>query len=96
MHDFTGLYMPVYGNAYQWASQAANAGWHLSTAPALNSVVVFPAGAFGSAVGHVAWVIDYTSTSLHILDYNWNYVGAKVTDHWASVPSGTQYIYSDR
>jgi len=96
MHDYTGLYMPVYGNAYQWASQAANAGWHVSAAPALNSVVVFPAGAFGSSVGHVAWVIDYTATSLRILDYNWNYKGATITDHWVSIPAGTQYIYGDR
>jgi hypothetical protein len=57
---------------------------------------VFPAGAFGSSVGHVAWVVDYTSSSLRIMDYNWNWVGAKVTDHWVSIPAGTQYIYSDR
>jgi surface antigen len=96
MQQYTGLYMPVYGHAYQWASQAANAGWHVSTAPALNSVVVFPAGSFSSSVGHVAWVVDYTSTTLRIQDYNWNGSGARMTDHWVSIPAGTQYIYSDR
>ena len=57
MHSQTGRYMPVYGNAYQWATQAAAGGWTVGTTPATNSVAVFPAGAFGSSVGHVAWVI---------------------------------------
>ncbi|MBK6870978.1 MAG: CHAP domain-containing protein [Kineosporiaceae bacterium] len=96
MKGFTGLYMPVYGNAYQWASQAAAAGWHVSSAPALSSVAVFPAGAFGSSVGHVAWVIDYNATSVRIQDYNWNFKGAVMTDHWVTVPAGTKYIYGDR
>jgi surface antigen len=96
MKGFTGLYMPVYGNAYQWAAQAKAAGWHVSTAPALNSVAVFPAGAFGSSVGHVGWVVDYTATTLRIQDYNWNFKGAVVTDHWVSIPVGTQYVYGDR
>lgn len=94
MRQFTGLYMPVYGNAYQWANQARAVGWSVGTTPAVNSVVVFPAGAFGSSVGHVAWVVGLGNGTLHIQDYNWNWVGAKVTDHWVSIPGGTQYIYS--
>lgn len=96
MRGYTGLYMPVFGNAYQWAGQAAAAGWHVSTAPALNSVAVFPAGAFGSSVGHVGWVVDYTATQLRIQDFNWNFVGARLTDHWVTIPAGTQFIYGDR
>lgn len=96
MANQTGMYMPVYGNANQFADQARAGGWTVGTTPAVNSVSVFPAGAFGSSVGHVAWVIGISGNTLHIQDYNWNYVGAHVTDHWVTIPAGTQYIYSDR
>ena len=71
-------------------------GWTVGTAAAVNAVAVFPAGAFGSSVGHVAWVIGLGTGTLYIQDYNWNWVGAHVTTHWVSIPSGTQFIYSDR
>lgn len=96
MHEQTGMYMPVYGNAYQWASEASSAGWTVGTTPAVNSVVVFPAGSFGSSVGHVAWVIAVNGNELTVQDYNWNYVGAQVTTHNLPILSGTQFIYSDR
>lgn len=96
MHQATGKYMPVYGNAYQWATQAAAGGWTVGTAAAVNSVVVFPAGSFSSSVGHVAWVVAISGNQLRIQDYNWNWVGAHVTDHWVTIPAGTHYIYSDR
>jgi len=96
MANQTGKYMPVYGNAYQFADQARAGGWTVGTTPAVNSVVVFPIGAFGSSVGHVAWVVGFSGNSLHIQDYNWNYSGAHMTDHWVTTPSGTQFIYSDR
>jgi len=96
MHSQTGRYMPVYGNAYQWATQAAAGGWTVGTTPATNSVAVFPAGAFGSSVGHVAWVIAVGSGTLEIQDYNWNHSGAHLTTHSVQVPRGTQFIYSDR
>ena len=92
----TGKFMPVYGNAYQWASQAAAGGWTVGSTPAVNSVVVFPQWAFGSSVGHVAWVVQINGNRLRIQDYNWNYRGAVVTDHWVSIPAGTRFIYSDR
>lgn len=96
MANHTGRYMPVYGHAYQWAAQARSGGWTVGSAPAVNSVVVFPAGSFGSSNGHVAWVVAVSGNSLRIQDYNWNWVGARVTDHWVTAPGGTQYIYSDR
>jgi surface antigen len=96
MHQQTGLYMPVYGNAYQWADQARAAGWTVGSAPAVNSVVVFPAGSFGSNVGHVAWTVQVSGNQVRIQDYNWMWKGAVVTDHWVTLPSGTQFIYSDR
>jgi surface antigen len=96
MHGQTGRYMPVYGNAYQWAVQARSGGWTVGTAPAVNAVAVFPIGAFHSTVGHVAWIIGVGAGTLYIQDYNWNMVGAHVTTHWVNIPAGTQYIYSDR
>jgi surface antigen/uncharacterized protein YraI len=96
MHQLTGMYMPVYGNAYQWASQAQSGGWTVGAAPALYAVAVFPQGAFGSSVGHVGFVLSISGSSLLIADYNWNHVGAQVTVHWVTAPAGTQYIFGDR
>jgi surface antigen len=94
MHQQTGLYMPVYGNAYEWADQARSAGWSVGSSPAVNSVVVFPAGSFGSDVGHVGWTVEVSGNQVRIQDCNWNWVGAQVTDHWVTMPPGTQFIYS--
>jgi surface antigen len=96
MAQRTGMYMPVYGHAYQWADQARAGGWTVGAAPAFNSVVVFPRGAFGSTVGHVAWVVEVSGSRIRIQDYNWGRVGARVTDHWVGLVNGTRFIYSDR
>lgn len=96
MAQQTGMYMPVTGNAYQWADQARAGGWTVGSSPAVNSVVVLPRGSFGSQYGHVAWVINISGGQLQVQDYNWNWVGAIVTTHWLTPPSGTSYIYSDR
>lgn len=96
MAERTGLFMPVTGHAYQWPSQARAGGWTVGSNPALNSVVSFPAGSFGSSVGHVAWVTGISGNRIYVEDYNWNFVGAQITRHWVTVPAGTQYIYSDR
>lgn len=96
MANQTGMYMPVYGHAYQFASQASAGGWTVGTIPAPNSVAVFPAGSFGSSVGHVGWVVQVNGNKVRIQDYNWNFRGAIVTDHWITIPGGTQFIYSDR
>lgn len=96
MAERTGMFMPVTGHAYQWPAQARAGGWTVGTTPALNSVVSFPAGSFGSSVGHVAWVIGISGNRIYVEDYNWNFVGARITRHWVTVPTGSQYIYSDR
>lgn len=96
MHSQTGRFMQVTGNAYQWADQARGAGWTVGSAARVNSVVVFPKGAFGSSVGHVGWVAAVAGNRVRIQDYNWNWSGAHVSDHWVTIPSGTQFIYSDR
>jgi surface antigen len=96
MANATGMYMPVTGHAYQFAGQASVGGWTVGTTPAINSVAVFPAGSFGSSVGHVGWVVQVSGSQLRIQDYNWNFTGAVVSDHWVTPPAGTRYIYSDR
>ncbi len=42
MHDATGLWMKVTGNAGQWADQARTAGWTVGTAPSARAVMVMP------------------------------------------------------
>ena len=93
MYLQTGVYMDVTGNAYQWPAQASSNGWTVGTTPAVNSVVAFPVGSFGSSVGHVAWVIQVNGSSLLVQDYNWDYKGAVVTTHWLPIVPGTQFIY---
>ena len=92
----TGMYMPVFGHAYQFADQARAGGWTVGTTPARNSVVVFPRGTFGSTVGHVGWVVEVSGNRVRIQDYNWKWSGARVTDHWVTLVAGSQFIYSDR
>lgn len=96
MAERTGMYIPVTGNAYQWATQARNGGWTVGASPAVNSVAVFPQNTFGSQYGHVAWVTGVSGNTLAIQDYNWNGVGAQMTNHTVQIPVGTQFIYSDR
>lgn len=96
MANQTGMYMPVYGHAYQFASQASAGGWTVGTTPLPNSVAVFPAGSFGSSVGHVGWVVQVSGSQVRIQDYNWGFIGAVVTDHWVTIPAGSRFIYSDR
>lgn len=96
MAERTGMFMPVTGHAYQWPAQARAGGWTVGTTPALNSVVAFPRYSFGSQYGHVAWVIGISGNRIYVEDYNWNSVGARITRHWVTVPTGSQYIYSDR
>ena len=47
-------------------------------------------------MGHVAWVVEVSGNRVHLQDYNWNRTGAHITDHWETIPAGTQFIYSDR
>lgn len=62
-----GKYLPNFGNAYQWATAAVNKGWTVppvSSAPQLNSIVVFPANYIsGEPNGHVAWVTKITKVT---------------------------------
>lgn len=96
MHEETGLWMPLFGDAWRWADGARRAGWTVTSTPVVRSVAVFPKGAFGSSVGHVAWVEAVSGGRVRITDFNWNGRGARVTDHWVDIPDGSRFIRSDR
>lgn len=96
MHEETGLWMPLFGDAWRWADGARRAGWTVTSTPVVRSVAVFPKGAFGSSVGHVAWVEAVSGGRVRITDFNWNGQGAQVTDHWVNIPDGSSFIRSDR
>jgi surface antigen len=100
MHQQTGMYMPGFGDAWMWSGKARSRGWTVGTTPAVNSVVVFPKGynpPYSLTWGHVAWVIGIIpGNKLQVMDYNWNYKGAIVTNHTMVIVPGTQFIYSDR
>jgi surface antigen len=42
MHEATGVWMAVTGNAHEWASQARSAGWRVGNRPAAKSILVMP------------------------------------------------------
>lgn len=80
----TGVYPAIYGNAWEWAASARNAGWTVVDDAQTRSIVVFQPGVQGSkSAGHVAWVesVERRSDGLyvHILEmngpagpYNWD------------------------
>jgi surface antigen len=96
MHQQTGRYPAIRGDAWEWGGLARQAGWTVGTQAAVNSLAVFPRNAFSSPPGHVGWVEDVRNNQLRITDYNWNHRVGQITDHWVTVPAGTVYIYSDR
>ena len=65
------------GNAYEWVSSApAYSGAQVVTDPQPGDVVIFPAGTFGSSVGHAAVVEPSVSSTpsgwVHVSQYNFN------------------------
>jgi surface antigen len=83
------------GNAMEWASGAASAGYTVSGTPRTRSIVVMQPGVHGSSsVGHVAWVTAVNGNEVTIVEMNalagpYNYNTRTVTDI-----SGMQYIYA--
>jgi surface antigen len=109
MHDATGLWMKVQGNAGQWADQARTAGWSGGKAPQVNSVVVMQyANGFrysvrndnGSTysthiggVGHVAWVERVDGDWVYVHDQNW--IPGKIGSRWIKWRDApVDFIYS--
>lgn len=73
-----------WGNAYQWAVNAAHSGLSLTTIPTLGSVVVYGAGGGYSEFGHVAIVIAvYSPTQFLVSEMNfvaWDQIDQRVSN----------------
>ena len=62
-----------WGDAWQWAQSARNAGYTVDYNPAPNTVAVWPQGQYGSVYqyGHVAFVESVNGNSMYITEYNY-------------------------
>jgi surface antigen len=109
MHEATGVWMAVTGNAYEWASEARRAGWRVGHRPAEKSVLVMPPAPGYKYViqepggteyetpmhplGHVAWVEAVEGDWVLIKDQNWR--RGQIGERWVNVKgSPMQFIYS--
>jgi len=83
------------GNAMEWASGAANAGYTVTGTPRTRSILVMQPGVHGSSgVGHVAWVTGVNGNEVTIIEMNalagaYNYNTRTLTDG-----PGMKYIYA--
>jgi surface antigen len=76
----TGQYPSWGGNAKDWATNAGNLGFRISSVPHARSVIVFPAYVGGTgAFGHVAWVtrvwVSGGAVFMHLREMNWGALG---------------------
>ncbi|WP_020141765.1 CHAP domain-containing protein [Terracoccus sp. 273MFTsu3.1] len=83
------------GNAMEWASGAASAGYTVTGTPRTRSILVMQPGVHGSSsVGHVAWVTAVNGNEVTIIEMNalagaYNYNTRTLTDG-----PGMKYIYA--
>ena len=76
MHTATGLYMPNFGDAHSWSSNAGPTGWRVGSTPAASSVIIMQyANGYRysywngsqwlqtsiSPYGHVGWVTSISN-----------------------------------
>jgi surface antigen len=109
MHESTGLWMAVTGNANDWAGEARRAGWDVGDKPAAESVIIMPPAPgykysiFESSglsyetpmhpFGHVAWVEEVDGDWVFIKDQNWR--SGQIGERWVQVKESPMlFIYS--
>lgn len=97
-HQMTGFWAPWSGNAWQWASGAANSGWIVSSTPHVPSIIVLQGGVEGAGgYGHVAVVVGINSDgSVHTSNWNWyaNGGGWGITSYWDFRPGpGVSFVW---
>lgn len=61
-----------WGDAYQWANAARNAGYTVDSNAAPNTVAVWPQGSGVYSYGHVAYVERVDGSWMHISEYNYS------------------------
>jgi surface antigen len=65
------VWIPWYGDAYEWVEGARAAGWHVSTTPVVGSIIVLMAGVQGAgSVGHMAYVEGVSGNVAHTSNMN--------------------------
>lgn len=96
-HAVTGVWVPWYGNAWEWASGALQYGYHVSSKPSVGAIIVLQPGVQGAGgVGHVAYVESINADgSVYTSNYNWynNGGGFARLSYWTFYPgSGVSFI----
>ncbi|GHO57160.1 CHAP domain-containing protein [Ktedonobacter robiniae] len=96
-HAVTGVWVPWYGNAWEWASGALQYGWRVSSKPSVGAIIVLQPGVQGAGgVGHVAYVESINADgSVYTSNYNWynNGGGFARLSYWTFYPgSGVSFI----
>jgi surface antigen len=92
-----GAYPNWSGNALDWDTNAAKAGWRVTSVPSPQSIFVFQANqGTNSSLGHVGYVraIEYRSgaTYIHTTEMNGSAGFNKWSNQVRKVPSGARFI----
>lgn len=93
-HQTWGTWVPWFGDAGDWAPQAAASGWQVSPTPRVNSIAAMPRGVQGSGRdGHVGWVVDVDpdGAGVTLQSMNWSGRGV-VSQHHVAVDGLVQFI----
>ena len=96
--QYTGLWLKSFGNAMNWAGNAAASGWAVGATPRIGSVIVFQPGVDGAGgVGHVAFVTNYYPSTGRVVISEMNFTGLGQVDTRTitngSNNPGIRYIY---
>lgn len=68
VYESTGIALPSWGNAGEWAYNAASDGWYVSSIPAVNTVIVWS--------HHVGYVTDISEDGSQVYVREGNYAGS--------------------
>jgi surface antigen len=97
-HQLHGVWVPWYGNAWEWAGQASAYGWKVSSMPTVGAIIVLQPGVQGAGgYGHVAIVESINANgTVHTSNYNWYAAGGGfgILSYWDfSYPgSGVSFV----
>lgn len=80
-------------NAGGWVDRARQFGWHVSSIPTVNSIIVLQAGVQGSSsVGHVGVVEDIKGDKIIVSSMNWGDEPNQVTETAFHSGTGVAFI----
>ncbi len=92
--QLSGHWVSWSGDAYQWATGAASAGWIVSSTPRVPSVIVLQPGVQGATgFGHVA-VVEHINPDGSILTSNYNWSSWNTLSYQTFWPgSGVSFLW---